>query len=49
LRQGENEYLFNLASDEAEQTDLKDAYPKVLQQLRDRFEEWNAEVLPYPP
>ncbi len=48
LRQGENEYLFHLASDEGEQTDLKDNYPKVLQQLRDRFEEWNGQVLPYP-
>jgi arylsulfatase A-like enzyme len=48
LRQGENEYLFNLANDEGEQTDLKDNYPKVLQQLRDRFEEWNGQVLPYP-
>jgi arylsulfatase A-like enzyme len=48
LRQGENEYLFNLATDEGEQTDLKDNYPKVFQQLRDRFEEWNGQVLPYP-
>ncbi|KAB8334874.1 sulfatase-like hydrolase/transferase [Scytonema tolypothrichoides VB-61278] len=48
LRQGEKEYLFNLAADEGEQTDLKDNYPKVLQRLRDRFEEWNRQVLPYP-
>jgi arylsulfatase A-like enzyme len=48
LRQGENEYLFNLATDEAEQTDLKEDYPIILQQLRNKFQEWNAQVLPYP-
>jgi arylsulfatase A-like enzyme len=34
LRQGEKEYLFNLANDKGEQTDLKDNNPKVLQRLR---------------
>ena len=48
LRQGEKEYLFNLANDEGEQTDLKDNNPKVFQQLRDRFDKWNRQVLPYP-
>ncbi len=48
LRQGENEYLFNLAIDEGEQTDLKEDYPRILQQLRNKFQEWNAQVLPYP-
>ena len=44
----EKEYLFNLATDEGEETDLKDNNPKVFQRLRDRFEEWNEQVLPYP-
>ncbi|MBD2771741.1 sulfatase [Iningainema tapete] len=48
LRLGENEYLFNLANDEGEQTDLKNDYPKVLRQLRERFGQWDAQVLPYP-
>lgn len=48
LRLGEKEYLFNLATDEGEETDLKDNNPKVFQRLRDRFEEWNEQVLPYP-
>ncbi|MCP2731270.1 sulfatase family protein [Limnofasciculus baicalensis] len=48
LRQGEKEYLFNLANDEGEQTDLKDNNPDVLKRLRNRFEEWNGQVLPYP-
>lgn len=48
LRQGEKEYLFNLATDEGEETDLKDNNPRIFQRLRDRFEEWNEQVLPYP-
>ncbi|WP_407895619.1 sulfatase [Scytonema sp. NUACC26] len=48
LKQGEQEYLFNLATDEGEQTDLKNDYPQVLEQLRNKFQAWNAQVLPYP-
>jgi arylsulfatase A-like enzyme len=48
LRQGEKEYLFNLADDEGEQNNLKDAYPKIFWQLRNQFQQWDTQVLPYP-
>jgi arylsulfatase A-like enzyme len=48
LKQGEQEYLFNLATDEGEQTNLKGDYPGVLEQLRTKFQQWDAQVLPYP-
>jgi len=47
LREGEKEFLFDLSVDEREQADFKNAEPRVISQLRDEFNKWNAGVLPY--
>ncbi|GAB1540327.1 sulfatase-like hydrolase/transferase [Scytonema sp. NUACC21] len=41
------EYLFNLSNDPGETTDLKDSYPKILTSLRNQFENWELQMLPY--
>ena len=48
LLQGENEYLFNLDTDQGEQIDLKVQYLSVFEHLRARFQKWDSQVLPYP-
>lgn len=47
LREGEKEFLFDLSVDEREQADFKNAEPRVISQLRDEFNKWDAGVLPY--
>jgi arylsulfatase A-like enzyme len=41
------EYLFNLATDLGETVNLKDSHPEVFTHLRNQFEDWNSQVLPY--
>lgn len=48
LSVGENEYLFDLSKDTGEITDLKNQYSSVFQALRSQFQQWDAQVLPYP-
>ncbi len=48
VKQGEDEYLFNLATDEREQVDLKIEYPDVLKQLRAEYQRWESQLEPYP-
>ena len=48
LSVGENEYLFDLSKDSGEITDLKNQYSSVFQALRSQFQQWDAQVLPYP-
>lgn len=48
VKQGEDEYLFNLATDEREQVDLKIEYPDVLKQLRAEYQRWESQLDPYP-
>lgn len=48
LREGENEFLFDLSVDEREQADFKNAEPSAISQLRDKFNNWERDVLPYP-
>lgn len=43
----EQEYLFDLSTDVGEKVDLKASYPKVFTQLRNQFEHWNLQMLPY--
>ncbi len=44
---GGEEYLFNLAEDERERANLKRREPERFAQLKERFAEWNSEMLPY--
>lgn len=47
LKIADQEYLFNLANDVGETTNLKDQRPEVLERLRSQFEQWESQVLPY--
>lgn len=48
VKQGEDEYLFNLATDESKQVDLKIEYPDELKQLRTEYQRWESQLEPYP-
>jgi arylsulfatase A-like enzyme len=48
IREGKNEFLFDLSVDEREQANYKDTEPQVLKRLRDEFNNWESGVLAYP-
>jgi arylsulfatase A-like enzyme len=48
LREGKNEFLFDLSVDEHEQANYKDTEPRTLERLRAEFNDWEAHVLTYP-
>ncbi|HQU93079.1 MAG TPA: sulfatase-like hydrolase/transferase [Pyrinomonadaceae bacterium] len=49
VREGKNEFLFDLSVDEREQADFSAAQPSVLEHLRGEFKKWESEVISYPP
>ncbi|HET7463087.1 MAG TPA: sulfatase-like hydrolase/transferase [Longimicrobium sp.] len=52
LQTADGEFLYDLASDAGEKTDLKDRYPRVFRQLREKMAAWEGQVLapiPLPP
>jgi arylsulfatase A-like enzyme len=49
VRDGEDEYLFDLSNDEREQANFREHNPAMFTQLREEFKKWNATVLPRPP
>ena len=49
MRDGEQEYLFDLSVDEREQANFRDMDPPTFTKLRDEFKKWEATVLPRPP
>ncbi|WP_414753704.1 sulfatase [Anabaena sp. CCY 9910] len=46
-RRGNQEALFNLATDPGETTDLKDSNAQVFTRLRNQFQHWELQMLPY--
>lgn len=48
LRLGGTESLFNLANDQRERANLIDEFPDRAAQFRSAYDEWNAQMLPYP-
>jgi len=48
VREGKNEFLFDLSVDEHEQADFKGSEQPTLVRLRNEFNEWEATVHPYP-
>ena len=42
------EYLFDLATDPGEKTDLRAARPREFDRIRQQFADWNARMLPRP-
>jgi arylsulfatase A-like enzyme len=49
LKDGTDEYLFDLLVDEREQANFREKNPKMFTQLRDEFKKWDSTVLPRPP
>ncbi len=49
LKDGEQEYLFDLSVDEREQANFRERNPTMFAQLRDEFKRWDSTVLPRPP
>jgi arylsulfatase A-like enzyme len=49
LRDGAEEYLFDLSVDEREQANFRELNPAMFTRLRDEFTKWNSTVLPRPP
>lgn len=45
---GNEHYLFNLANDPRERANRKDAEPEIYLRLRNEWDAWNAQMLPYP-
>jgi arylsulfatase A-like enzyme len=48
IREGKNEFLFDLSVDEREQADFKDSEKAILERLRSEFSKWESTVQPYP-
>jgi arylsulfatase A-like enzyme len=48
LKDGAEEYLFDLSVDEREQANFRELNPAIFTQLRGEFSKWNATVLPRP-
>jgi arylsulfatase A-like enzyme len=48
VRDGEQEYLFDLTIDQREQTNFREANPAMFKQLKEEFKKWDASVLPRP-
>ena len=49
VRDGDQEYLFDLSLDEREQANFREMDPPTFTRLRDEFKKWDATVLPRPP
>ncbi len=48
LRLGSKEHLFNVASDPRERVLLHNKHPEIFAELRELYELWNRDMLPYP-
>ena len=49
LKDGKDEYLFDLSVDEREQANYRELNPTMFTELRDEFRKWESTVLPRPP
>jgi arylsulfatase A-like enzyme len=49
VKDGTDEYLFDLSVDEREQANFREKNPAMFAQLRDEFSKWNSTILPRPP
>lgn len=48
VREDKREYLFDLSTDPGERANLRRRRPDIAVSMRDRFEQWNLEMLPVP-
>ena len=49
IREGKTESLHDLRIDEREQANFAESNPEVLMALRTQFNDWESQMLPYPP
>ena len=49
VEDGKQEYLFNLAIDDHEQSNFREQNPSRFTRLRDEFKKWDSTVFPRPP
>jgi len=49
LKDGKEEYLFDLLTDQHEQADFREKNPAMFDQLRSEFKKWDSTVLARPP
>jgi arylsulfatase A-like enzyme len=49
LKDGAEEYLFDLSVDARERANFRELNPKMFTRLRDEFKKWDSTVLPRPP
>jgi arylsulfatase A-like enzyme len=49
LKDGKEEYLFDLSVDEREQANYRELNPTMFTKLRNKFKNWESTVLPRPP
>jgi arylsulfatase A-like enzyme len=48
LKQGNDEFLFDLTVDQREQADFKEKNTEVLQRIRTEYQRWESQMLPLP-
>jgi arylsulfatase A-like enzyme len=48
LREGKNEFLFDLSIDEREQANFAEAQSELLARLRNQFNKWESQMITYP-
>ena len=48
IREGKDEFLFDLSVDEREQADFKQTEARTLERLRAAFNKWESEMQRYP-
>ena len=49
FKDGKEEYLFDLLTDQHEQADFREKNPAMFDELRSEFKKWDSTVLPRPP
>lgn len=48
LKEGNDDFLFDLTVDQREQADFKEKNPDVLQRIRTEYQRWESQMLPLP-
>lgn len=43
------EYLFDVETDERERANIKKKFPTIFEGLKQKYHDWNIDMLPYPP
>ena len=49
LRDEKGEYLFDLSKDQQEKNNLREKHPDIFDRLRNKYAEWETQMLPPIP